>query len=121
MKPITRASLISSLRAEVPEFKVNPEWVDDQLGYPIVNDLARYICEQAGLQDFAQVNRGLSFMEKCLVEGDTYSRDLVLEGLETLLSCRNVAAIKSLFGPHVLDLWDKWFQENYEKRLRRGM
>jgi hypothetical protein len=35
---ITRDNLIESLRRVVPGFEINPDWLGDELGYPIIND-----------------------------------------------------------------------------------
>jgi hypothetical protein len=111
---ITRDNLVGSLRIVVPGFEINPDWLDgdfgDPLGYPIIDDLARYICDQARLADFDQVRNGLAFLEGGLESGDTYILDLVHESLETLLACDNITAIKAYFGPRVLDLWNASFQ-----------
>jgi hypothetical protein len=102
---ITRLTFVEALRSSVPDFVIS-EWADDGLGYVIVNDLARYICDQATVYDFEAVKRGTSFLEMCLAEGDSYTRDLVVEGLETLMSCRKIDAIKEHFGPLVAKIWN---------------
>jgi len=109
-KRITRSTLVESLRRIVPEFEINPDWLEDDLGYPIVNDLARYICDQARLPDLNRVKNGLAFLEAGLEFGDSYVHDLVHESLETLLSCDHILVIKAHFGPRVLDYWKTSFQ-----------
>jgi hypothetical protein len=107
---ITRSNLIDSLRLTVPGFEINPDWLEEDLGYPIVNDLARYICSQAVLADYDQVRNGLAFLESGLEIGDSYVHDLVHESLETLLSCERIGVIKAQFGPRVLEYWNASFQ-----------
>ena len=107
---ITRSNLIDSLRLIVPGFEISPDWLEDDLGYPIVNDLARYICDHALIADFDQVRNGLAFLESGLEIGDSYVHDLVHESLETLLSCERVGVIKAQFGPRVLKYWNASFQ-----------
>ena len=111
-RQITRANLIESLRVLVPKFEVNPDWLKDELGYPIINDLARYICDQAKLEDLDEVRSGLAFLEMSLESGDSYIHDLVLESLETLISCDEIGSIKSYFGPRVHDLWSACLRRN---------
>jgi hypothetical protein len=96
---ITRNNLLDSLRRMAPGFQINPDLKEDSLGYPIVNDLARYICDQAGLDEFDKVRNGLEFLEVGLKLGDSYKHDLVHESLETLFSCERINVIKSQFGP----------------------
>lgn len=103
---ITGNNLIDSLRRMVPGFTINPDWVGDNLAYPIINDLARYVCDQASLKEFDKVRHGLQFLEAGLERGDSYVHDLVHESLETLLSCECIDAIRSQFGPRVLDYWN---------------
>ena len=102
---ITRDNLIERLQNTVPDFAINPEWRDDNLGYPIMNDLARFICDRAGMEDFEQVRSGVGFLEMGLEGGDEYVRDLVSEALETLAACKHVPAVQGYFGPRLLDLW----------------
>lgn len=49
---ITRDNLIDRLQNSVPDFSINPDWRDGTLGYPITNDLARFICDRAGIEEF---------------------------------------------------------------------
>ncbi len=117
---ISKETLISSLRRAIPMFEPNPEWVDNQLGYPIINDLARYTCEQAKSEQFDEVQKVLAFLETSIEAGDPYIEDLALEYLETLLSCERIAAIKTYFGPQALARWNKHFQGIYESRAGGG-
>ena|SRR5271166_5935815 len=102
---ITRDNLIERLQNTVPDFAINPDWWDDNLGYPIMNDLARFICDQARMEDFDQARTGIGFLEMGLEVGDEYVRDLVSEALETLAACQHVAAVQGYFGPRLLSLW----------------
>lgn len=81
---ITRDNLIERLQNAVPDFAINPDWRDDNLVYPIMNDLARFICDREGIGDVEQVRTGVGFLELGLEGGDEYVRDLVSEALETL-------------------------------------
>jgi hypothetical protein len=102
---VTRENLIDSLRIALPGFEIKSEFAEDALGYPIFNDLARYICEQAQLGDFDEVRKSFEFFELSLQGGDAYVRDLVLECLETLGSCKVIESIKQHFGSRVVNLW----------------
>ena len=103
---ITSSNLLLSLRRIVPGFEINPDWEEDGLGYPIINDLARYIGDQARLGQFDKVREGLAFLESGLELGDSYIHDLVHESLETFLSYDCIDMIESQFGPRVLDYWN---------------
>jgi hypothetical protein len=100
---ITRNNLVERLQSTVPDFAINPDWLDGVLGYPIMNDLARFICDRAGADDFEQVRRAIRFLEMGIEEGDEYVRDLILEALETLAECPQLAAVQACFGPRLLD------------------
>lgn len=102
---ISRSTFVVSLRVALPEFAINPDWLEDSLGYPIINDLARFTCAQAAAGDFRSVERALSFLEAALQGQDLYLRDLVLEFLETLRTCVELEAIVPYFGELTRDLW----------------
>jgi hypothetical protein len=102
---ITRDNLIERLQSAIPDFAINPDWRDGALGYPIINDLARFICDRAGVNEFEQVKNAVRFLEMGAETGDEYVRDLVSEALETLATCQHVPAVQSYFGPRLLDLW----------------
>ena len=102
---ITRDNLIERLQNAIPDFSINPNWRDENLGYPIMNDLARFICDRAGMEEFQQVRTGVGFLEMGLECGDDYVRDLVSEALETLAACQHVPAVQPYFGPRLLHLW----------------
>jgi len=101
---ITRNNLVARLQSTVPDFAINPEWLDDVLGYPIMNDLARFICDRAEVDDFEQVRSAIRFLEMGVEGEDEYVRDLILEALETLAVCPQLAAVQAYFGPRLLDL-----------------
>jgi hypothetical protein len=102
---ITRDNLIEWLHNSVPDFAINPDWRDGTLGYPIMNDLARFICDRAGTEEFEQVTSAVRFLEAGLEIGDEYVRDVISEALETLAACDHITAVQGYFGPRALDLW----------------
>jgi hypothetical protein len=102
---ITRDNLIERLQNTVPDFSIDLDWRDGTLGYPITNDLARFICDRAGIEEFEQVRTAIRFLEMELENGDEYVRDLVSEALETLAGCQHVHAVQAYFGPRLLRLW----------------
>lgn len=102
---ITRSNLIERLQNTVPDFAINPDWRDGTLGYPIVNDLARFICDRAGKEEFEQVKSAVRFLEMGFETGDEYVRDLISETLETLAGCDHIPAVQAHFGPRLLGLW----------------
>jgi hypothetical protein len=102
---ITRDNLIERLQNTVPDFSINPDWREGTLGYPIMNDLARFICDRAGIEEFEQARSAIRFLEMGLETGDEYVRDLVSEALETLAACQHVPSVEAYFGPRLLYLW----------------
>jgi hypothetical protein len=86
---ITRNNLLDSLRRMAPGFQINPDLKEDSLGYPIVNDLARYICDQAGLDEFDKVRNGLEFLEVGLKLGDSY---VTISFMRVWKPCSHVSA-----------------------------
>jgi hypothetical protein len=102
---ITHRNLVEQLQSTVPDFSINPDWLEGVLGYPIINDLARFICDRAEVGDFEQVRSAMRFFEMGIEDGDEYVRDLVLEALETLSACQHIPAVRKYFGPRLLDLW----------------
>jgi hypothetical protein len=117
---VTKESLLHALRIALPGFEINSEWAEEGLGYPIFNDLARYICNQAELGDFDEVRNSLAFLELSLQGGDAYIHDLVVECLETLVSCKDIESIKQHFGSRIVDVWLAFLNKQYEKRLEGG-
>jgi hypothetical protein len=112
---VTKENLIDSLRVALPGFENKSEFAEDVLGYPIFNDLARYVCDQARLGDFDEVRNSLAFLEVSLQGRDAYARDLVLECLETLVPCKDIELIRQHFGSRTVNLWRDFFHKDYEK------
>ena len=100
---ITRNNLVEQLQSKVPDFAINPDWLDGVLGYPIMNDLARFICDRTEVDDFEQVRSAIRFLEMGIAAEDEYVRDLILEALETLATCPHLAAVQAYFGPRLRD------------------
>jgi hypothetical protein len=118
---ITKDTLIKTLQAEVPSFVIDPDWIEEALSYPIINDFARYICQEADIafyiheaDSYDEVKKALRFLEMGLEAQDPYMRDLVHECLETLLSCNRIPEIKVYFGPRVLRFWNEFFEKYSE-------
>jgi hypothetical protein len=103
---ITCESLIAELRQAVPHFKLDEEWAKDSLLYPIINDFARYIIEQAGWGDGDELKASLQFLERCISDGDPGVHDLAHECVESLSVGHRAEDIKSASGPHTLALWN---------------
>jgi hypothetical protein len=106
---ITKDTLVRALQSMIPEFKITPEWTgpEGELGYLIMSDLGRYLCEQASYSDYEELQRGINFLEVCLENGDVYIRDIVRECLETLYnSCEHIAEIIPRFGVRTRAAWE---------------
>jgi hypothetical protein len=108
---MNRETFIQALVSAVPGFKPDSDWVAESLCYPVVNDLARYVCEEAD-RDGDGVESALKFLETALSQGDLYIRDLVHECFDTLDSCGKISEIKKHFGPQTLALWNQFFEKN---------
>jgi len=107
---ITKDTLVTALQSKIPQFKIDPDWAagpEGVLGYLIINDLGRYICEQAYWADDEELKRTLEFLELCLENGDSYMRDLVAECLEAVWSCEHVKEIVPHFGPKTQGCMEK--------------
>jgi len=118
---LSKNTFLSSLRELVPDFPINPDWVEPVLGFPIINDLARYICKHAEEENFVEVDKGIFFLELGLKSGERYLRDLVSECLESLLACEKIADIIGRFPENILRVWNTVFQNIYEKRRGAGL
>jgi hypothetical protein len=91
---ITKERLISVLREQLPEFPLNDDWIPDVLGYPIINDVARFICDRAQGKCIDELTRAVSLLDMLWREGDPYIKGLVHECLDTLLSCNELALVE---------------------------
>jgi hypothetical protein len=106
---MTRNTIFEEVEKCLPQFRINAEWIKDKLGYPLINDLARHICEAAVDCRSEQVREGMAFLERAVGEGDDYVRDLVWEGIETLVSCESATVIRHYCGPLTTALWREHF------------
>jgi hypothetical protein len=104
---ITPELLISELRQAVPHFKVDELWVEDSLLYPIINDFARYIIEQAEWEDADELRASLQLLERCISDGDPKVHELAHECVESLVSGNRTEEIKAAMGPNTLALWNE--------------
>ena len=104
---ITPESLIAELRQAVPHFNLNAEWAEDNLLYPIINDFARYIIEQADWGDQDELKASLRFLERCICDGDPRVHDLGDECVGSLSVAHCAEEIKSASGPHTLTVWNE--------------
>jgi hypothetical protein len=107
---MTSQTILAQLQRAVPHFHIDPEWLDDNLTYPAINDFARYICSEAAVCSVAaisreELHRAVKFLEEALRTGDAGVRDLVLECLETLRACDSIGLVTEYFGPETQDLW----------------
>lgn len=102
----------------MPQFPMNPDWLEEGLSYPVANDFARYLCKEAALQDYAEVEQGLRFLEESVKRSDVL--DLVDECLETLLSCLEITELKKHFGPALLDRWNTTLESRYLEKVKWG-
>jgi hypothetical protein len=109
MMQMTKETVLAELQRTVPHFRVNPEWLEDGLAYPAINDFARFICSEADTFGWDEVEASMIFLERALLEGDGYVRDLVLECVETINSCESIELLKNRFGAGVHALWEHHF------------
>jgi len=115
---INKDTLLNELNSAVPDFVIDSDWAQDKLGYLIISDLARYLCEQAELSEWKIVKQGMDFLERSLEAGDPYMHDLVHEALEVFLSCSEVGEMKKHFGLRTQALWNKFMEDTYQQVLR---
>ena len=100
---IPRRSLTKELRLAVPDFVIDPE--SAELEYVIICDFARYICDRAKTNDFKAVQQAIDFMEEFVSQGNSNSRDLVAEGLESLRACDRFEGVSKYFKPKLSAIW----------------
>src|ERR1700678_2788417 len=96
---MTSQTILAQLQKAVPHFRIDPEWLEDNLTYPAINDFARYICSEAGRCSVTDIPRdnlqgAVAFLESALRSGDGGVRDLVSECLETLRMCDSIGVVK---------------------------
>jgi hypothetical protein len=119
MNNMTNDTVLSELQELVPNFRMDPESLKDELRYPIFNEFARFICSEAEVLQFvgseaevrqlSQVPVSMEYLDKALCEGDDDVRALVVECIETLAACKWVEQIKRYFGPEVRRVWASRF------------
>lgn len=102
---MTRESILQELQNSVPEFALNPEWVEESLGFPAIADFARYVRSEAEVGQWDEVRKSMQFIERALTEGDNYVCDLVFEFLEALDSWDAIEIVKEYFGSKTLAMW----------------
>jgi hypothetical protein len=102
---MNRTDLIQEMNEALPLFHPTREWLEDELLYLIVDDLARYLCSAASDGQWGEVSTGLAFLERALKKGDDDVRDAIYDGASILKSCDSVDLIKRELGPEMLDLW----------------
>jgi len=104
---VYRDTLISSLSTSIPEFDIDPDWIEGPLGYPLINDLARFALKQIATGNTNAIERIGAFLEGALQSEDGYLEDLVLEFLDNLRTCdKAVAVIAPHFGQQTRSLWE---------------
>jgi hypothetical protein len=92
---ITKDNFLTVLRDQLPQF--NSDWATENIGYLIINDLARYVCSEACAYEEIEVSKAITLLDTLQKEGDSYIKDLVYECLESLTSCERYAEIKKHF------------------------
>jgi hypothetical protein len=103
---ITKGSLLSELRSALPQLRVDDDWAADELLYPIINDLARYIALQSDCGDEDELRASLAFVERCASQGDLYVRGLAHECIESLCVAPGAQKIKSAAGASTVSMWN---------------
>ena len=61
---MTKATVMSELQRVVPRFRVDSDYLNDQLTYPVFNDFARFICSEAEVLCFANKEDDASRMSQ---------------------------------------------------------
>ena len=114
---ISLKTVLPELQESVPAFVMDPEWLEMDGTYLIFGDFARFICSEAEVLQYvsseeeasrlSQVKISVNFLERALKDGDHEIHDLVLDCLESLVSCDWIAQIKKYFGPEISALWTR--------------
>ena len=105
------ADVISEIRWRVPFFQPTPEWVEDNLTYPVIGDLALYICacQQQGIYD--EMQQGLNCLEFILGSGYSDAHSLVLDCLEGLRECASHSEIRAELPSELSKLWAAYIRD----------
>jgi hypothetical protein len=98
---ISTASLVEQLKRAVPGFVPDAADVEEELAYPIINDLGRYICTRGERSAWDEVDQAVQFLEGLLATNDSDLHQLVGDCLWGLSECPSIAAIRPRFGPRV--------------------
>ena len=61
-----KESVLQELQNSVPEFHLNPDWVEEPLGFPAINDFARFICSEADASQWDEVRKSVQVLERAL-------------------------------------------------------
>lgn len=95
---ISTALMVERLKQSVPGFVPDAADVKEELSYPIINDLGRYICARAERSAWSEVERAVQFLEGLLATDELDLQQLVGDCLWGLSECPSIARIKPLFG-----------------------
>jgi hypothetical protein len=94
----------SILREAFPGFQPTIVDWDDDLSYPLMSDLIRYVDERVPLESGEAKQLG-DLLERFLVDGDMNVRDLAVDAIETVWEQENSSSIASHFGPESQRIW----------------
>jgi hypothetical protein len=116
---ITLHNILPELQKAVPSFVIDPEWMEIEGSYLIFGDFAQFVCSEAEVLQYvssdeeasrlSHVKISIAFLERALKDGDRDVHDLVLDCLESVVSCVWIAQIKKYFGPEISALWTRHF------------
>jgi len=108
------SNFLVELTHEVPDFSPDPEYLEDGLTYPIVNDFARYICstfQRTGSLD--TIAPAIDFIERACLSGDPEIVDLIQECLETMDESEQMRDIEAGLKPTTLRLL-AWMRDGHQ-------
>ncbi len=104
---ISYEQVFPTLAEALPDFTASrQDWVEDQLSYPFVNDMVRFVCDRAYPEFDPMISQFAALLERLLSHGDERVHELVHDALEGLWSSDAPAIVTSHFGPKTRELWN---------------
>jgi hypothetical protein len=88
-----------------PRCPVTEDDMQEPLPYLRMQELLSFVCQRADLGYSVEADRFGALLEKLVSEGDNDVRDLVIDALDGLGTCRKKVLIASRFGQKTWQLW----------------
>lgn len=105
---INKEDIIPELSKRFPDFTINPDFMGDELIYPILGEFARYIVQKFREENKQELIIIFEFIETLHTDADDFTREAatigILEGLQNVSEIRE-QEIKKYLGKISLESW----------------